>query len=276
MLREFAAASPLPGLELCDPGQVLERQPGAVLDGLRGGLFSPHEANVDPRVAIPAMHAWLRATGAQVHSGSPVVAVAPHQVQLSNGARWHAERIVICSGDDFASLLPDAFASSGMARCRLQMLSLGPQPAGFRLGPMLAAGLTLLHYQGFGECSSLPRLRTRMAEQFEPLLARGIHVMVSQGDCGRLIVGDSHDYDEPFAPGLNAATERLILDYLATFFTAPNRTVQRRWTGTYAKCQNGASQFRSKPLPGVEIVTGVGGSGMTRSLALGEQTIATW
>jgi hypothetical protein len=34
--------------------------------------------------------------------------------------------------------------------------------------------------------------------------------------------------------------------------------------------------FRAEPLPQVEVVTGVGGSGMTRSLALGEQTIANW
>lgn len=276
VLREFAAGSPLSGLELCDPGQVLKKQPGAVELGLRGGLFSPHEANVDPGLAIAAMHTWLRANGAQVHCGSSVIEVAPHQLQLADGTRWHAEHIVICSGDDFASLLPDTFAASGMVRCRLQMLSLGPQPGGFRLGPMLAAGLTLLHYGGFANCPSLPRLRTRMAVQFEPLLARGIHVMVSQGDCGRLIVGDSHDYSQPFAPGLDATTERLILDYLATFFTAPNSSVQRRWVGTYAKCQTGASQFRAEPLLGVQIVTGVGGSGMTRSLALGEQTINAW
>ncbi|MGK0521134.1 MAG: FAD dependent oxidoreductase TIGR03364, partial [Planctomycetota bacterium] len=262
--------------ELLTPEEVVQRQPCIVLDGLRGALFSPHEANVDPGVAIAAMHAWLRQQGVDVRVGCPVVHVEPGMARLADGSFVSADRTVICAGDDFASLLPDAFQGSSMIRCQLQMMALGPQPEGFVLGPMLAAGLTLSHYQGFAGCPSLPALRERLAREFEPLQARGIHVMVSQGDDGRLIVGDSHDYQPPFAPGLDATTEQLILNYLAQFFTAKNAQVTRRWTGTYAKCADGASVFRTSPLPGIEVITGVGGSGMTRSQALGEQTIAAW
>tara|TARA_R110002096_G_scaffold19617_7_gene65115 strand:- start:6 stop:1133 length:1128 start_codon:yes stop_codon:yes gene_type:complete len=276
VLEEFAATSPLLDLELLTPEEVVHRQPGIVPEGLRGALFSPHEANVDPGVAIAAMHTWLRKQGVDVRVGCPVVHIEPGVARLADGSVIHADRTVICAGDDFASLLPEAFADSGMRRCQLQMLSLGPQPEGFVLGPMLAAGLTLSHYEGFAACPSLPSLRERLAREFEPLLARGIHVMVSQGDDGRLIVGDSHDYQPPFAPGLDATTEHLILDYLKAFFQAPVTDVSRRWTGTYAKCANGASTFRAAPLPGIEVVTGVGGSGMTRSQALGEQTVQAW
>ncbi len=276
VLEEFAATSPMLDLELLTPEEVVQRQPCIVRHGLRGALFSPHEANVDPGVAIAAMHAWLRRQGADVRVGCPVVHVEPGMARLADGSLVQADRTVICAGDDFASLLPEAFVDSGMLRCQLQMMALGPQPEGFVLGPMLAAGLTLSHYQGFAACPSLPALRERLAREFEPLLARGIHVMVSQGDDGRLIVGDSHDYEPPFAPGLDATTEQLILDYLAQFFVAKNAQVSRRWTGTYAKCADGASVFRASPLPSIEVITGVGGSGMTRSQALGEQTIAAW
>ena len=276
VLEEFAATSPLLDLELLTPEEVVARQPCIVREDLRGALFSPHEANVDPGVAVAAMHAWLRRQGADIRVGCPVVHVESGMARLADGSVVQADRTVICAGDDFASLLPAAFANSGMIRCQLQMMALGPQPEGFMLGPMLAAGLTLSHYEGFALCPSLPALRERLARDFEPLLARGIHVMVSQGDDGRLIVGDSHDYKPPFAPGLDAATEQLIIDYLTKFFAPKNAGVSRRWTGTYAKCADGASVFRASPLPNVEVVTGVGGSGMTRSQALGEQTVAAW
>lgn len=276
VLEEFVAAGTLAGLRLLTPSEVCAEQPAVALDGLRGGLFSPHEANVDPAVAVPAMHAWLLQQGAKIHRRAPVVEVREHAAQLADGASVTAGRIVVCTGDDFAALLPEVFAAAGLRRCKLQMASLAPQPAGFALGPMLAAGLTLLHYDAFQVCPSLGKLRARLDAERAPHRQRGIHVMVSQGDDGRLIIGDSHDYEPPFRPGLDAETERLIFEYLATFFRPADARVAQRWSGSYAKCADGASVFRAAPLRGVEVVTGLGGSGMTRSLAVGEQTIERW
>ena len=276
VLQEFAARSPLPGLEIWSAEQVLAERRHLVASDLRGGLFSPHEANVDPPVAVAALHRWLAAAGADVRYATAVVDIADGVARFADGTRCHAGRIVVCSGDDFASLFPAVFAASDLHRCKLQMLALGPQPATFRLGPMLAAGLTLLHYKGFAGCPSLDRLRERLVRTFPEQLARGIHVLVSQGDDGRLVVGDSHEYGREFAPGLSAATEWHILDYLQRFLRAPNPSIAARWTGVYAQRRGGEPVFRAMPQPGVEIVTGVGGSGMTRSLALGEQTVQQW
>lgn len=276
VLEEFAARAPMPGLELWSTGEVLARQPAIVAAGLRGGLFSPHEANVDPAVAVRAMHAWLRDQGASVRSGRQVVAVGGGRAQLADGDVVQAERVVVCTGDDFAALLPEVYAASDLIRCKLQMASLAPPAPGFDLGPMLAAGLTLLHYEAFAACPSGKALRERLDAELPEHRARGVHVMVSQGDDGRLIIGDSHDYRPPFAPGLDDRTEGLILDYLRGFFRLDGAAIARRWTGTYAKRSGGGSVFRAAPAPGVEVVTGVGGSGMTRSLALGEQTVAAW
>jgi glycine/D-amino acid oxidase-like deaminating enzyme len=68
----------------------------------------------------------------------------------------------------------------------------------------------------------------------------------------------------------------MILDHLERFLCPPSHAVVQRWSGVYALRRGGATVFRAEPLPQVEVVTGVGGSGMTRSLALGEQTIANW
>jgi FAD dependent oxidoreductase TIGR03364 len=276
VLREFVDGSPLPGLVVLTPEEVRGWQPAIVADDLAGGLFSPHEANVDPPAAIAALHAWLPTQGVDLRRGTVVTHVEPGVATLANGSRLAANHIVVCSGDDFATLFPTLFAASDLQRCKLQMLALGAQPAGFELGPMLAAGLTLLHYRGFASCPTLGRLRARLEASHTERLRRGIHVLVSQGDDGRLIVGDSHEYAEDFAPGLDDGTERAILDYLATFLRPPSLAITRRWSGSYALRRGGESVFRAEPFPGVEIVTGVGGSGMTRSMALGEQTIASW
>jgi FAD dependent oxidoreductase TIGR03364 len=276
VLREFADRSPLTGFELLGPDEIRRRQPAIVPIDLRGGLFSPHEANVDPPAAIAALHAFLAAQGVAIRCGCPVVDVATGMAVLADGSRLRAHRIVVCSGDDFRSLLPAAFAAADLTRCKLQMLALGPQPPFWRLGPMLAAGLTLQHYRAFADCPTLPRLRNRLRHEHGPSLARGIHVLVSQGDDGRLIVGDSHEYGDDFKPGLEADVERMILDHLERFLCPPSHAVVQRWSGVYALRRGGATVFRAEPLPQVEVVTGVGGSGMTRSLALGEQTIANW
>lgn len=276
VLEEFAATSPLPELQLWSARQVRARQPAIVAEGLHGGLFSPHEANVDPPVAVAGLHAWLVANGVTVLRGCAVTRVEDDGAWLADGTRCRAERTVVCSGDEFAALFPEVFAAGDLQRCKLQMMAFGGQPAGFRLGPMLAAGLTLLHYRGFAHCPSLPALRQRLQAGHADCLRRGVHVLVSQGDDGRLIVGDSHEYGESFRPGLDAATEQAILGYLATFLQPPAAVVTHRWSGCYALSRSGASVFRARPRPRVEIVTGVGGSGMTRSLGLGEQTLETW
>ena len=275
VLSEFVAASTLPGLQLLEPAAALALFPQLEPQGLVCALHSPHEANVDPPRALEALHAWLAAQGVAYVWGRAAVRARSGALELAGGAHVAAERIVVCSGDDFATLFPEQFAASDVWRSKLQMLSLesdsGPDDA-----PMLAAGLTLLHYRGFAACPSLPRLRERLAHECAEHVERGVHVLVSRGDDGRWIVGDSHEYGTHFAPGLDSRTEQLILEYLVRFVRLPVERVQRRWSGSYALRRGGATLLSAEPLRGVEIVTAAGGSGMTRSLAVGEQTVKAW
>jgi glycine/D-amino acid oxidase-like deaminating enzyme len=140
---------------------------------------------------------------------------------------------------------------------------------------MLAAGLTLLHYKSFSTCPSLPALRARCDAEFDEHRKLGIHVLVSQGDDGRLILGDSHEYGREFAPGSSERVEGLILGYLRRFLRIDDWQISNRWTGTYSLRTQGESILRLHPLQGVQLVTGVGGSGMTRSMAIGEQTLSS-
>ncbi len=274
VLEQFVAAESGVGFELLRPHAARERCHGLRGDGLRGALWSPHECNVDAPAAIAALHRWLGAqSGGGVCTGTAVVAIEDRTAIAADGRRWRGEQVLVCSGDDFASLFPQQFAVAPLRRCRLQMLATAPQPGGWRLGPMLAAGLTLLHYTGFAACPGLPALRARFEAERPLHLRDGIHVLVSQRDDGRLVIGDSHEYGREFAHDVDVGVEHRILDYLDTFLQMPETTIERRWTGTYAQRTDGGFGWVHEVRPGVRIVTGFGGAGMTLSFGVAERVL---
>jgi glycine/D-amino acid oxidase-like deaminating enzyme len=96
--------------------------------------------------------------------------------------------------------------------------------------------------------------------------------MISQTTAGELTLGDSHEYG--LAPSIfnHDEIDRLILDHLATFTRVPSLVPAERWFGVYAKHFE-KPVVRLHPQPGVEVVTGLGGAGMTLSFGVAAQTI---
>jgi len=140
------------------------------------------------------------------------------------------------------------------------------------IGPMLAAGLTLAHYKSFQDCPSLPTLKKRFNDEMPDYVRYGIHVLVSQNRLGELTLGDSHEYSAEITPFDKEEIDELVLSYLNTFFTRPNLRISYRWNGIYVKHPT-EPYFIMRPFPGVTIVTGVGGAGMTLSFGLAENVI---
>ena len=122
-----------------------------------------------------------------------------------------------------------------MMRCKLQMMRSAAVGNGWRLGPMLAAGLTLRHYRSFEECSTLAALKQRIARESPWFDRYGIHVLVSQNSEGELTLGDSHEYNDSVDPFDKIEIDELILGYLRTFLHAPELRIASRWHGVYAK-----------------------------------------
>jgi glycine/D-amino acid oxidase-like deaminating enzyme len=152
------------------------------------------------------------------------------------------------------------------------MLRSEPVEGGWRLGPMLAGGLTLRHYRSFEGCPTLPALRRRIAEETPEFDRYGIHVMASQNGRGEVAIGDSHEYGADIEPFDKRAIDDLILGYLATFLEVPGLRVAERWHGTYAKHPTGLFAV-ARPAPGAIAVTGVGGAGMTLAFGVAEETV---
>lgn len=276
VLREFAN-TPLGsayGRTLLTPKETVARSAAAELNGLLGALWSPTEATVDPRQAIRHLPAWLAAAhGVELRFGTTVRAISPPLVETTAGA-WHVDHVIVCSGSDFETLYPEVFAAHPLTRCKLQMLRTAPQPGGWSLGPALCAGLTLAHYDAFRNLPSLPALAARLQSEFPFHHQHGIHILLSQTAAGELTIGDSHHYGLTVDPFDREEINAAILASLRTFAQAPDFRPAERWHGVYPKLTDGASELVVAAEPGVWIVNGLGGAGMTLAFGLAEEVIA--
>jgi FAD dependent oxidoreductase TIGR03364 len=272
--QEFAQLGPKLGYQCSwlKPAEVLERSHAVEPDGLLGGLWSDTEFTVDPRQIIQSLPGFLAERyNVQFFFGIAVTAIEPPILYSGNG-QWHAETVIVCSGDDFETLYPRHFAASGLTRCKLQMMRTAPQPGGWQLGPSLAAGLTLRFYPAFQVCTTLPALARRIAEETPDYDRWGIHALVSQTADGALTLGDSHEYGLSVDIFNKEEIDELILRYTRQFLRAPDLTVAERWYGVYAKHPEKPFVVM-EPDDGVRVVASPGGSGMTLSFGVAEQSI---
>ena len=99
--------------------------------------------------------------------------------------------------------------------------------------------------------------------------------MASQNGLGEITIGDSHEYGWQTDPFDKPEIDRIILDYLQTFLQAPALRINQRWHGIYAKHSERA-EYIAAPAPGVLVVNGVGGAGMSTAFGLAEEVFIDW
>lgn len=272
VLEEYleGACSEETGRELLSGREVLKRC-SAQPTGLRGGLWSATEINIDPRQAVRALPEFLaREFGVSFQFGVNVHEVSAGKLRTSVGP-WIAKEVVVCSGGDFETLYPDLFRGSGMTRSKLQMMRTAPQK--WALGTTLCGGLTLTHYDSFQACRSLPRLIDRFRRELPFEMENGIHVLLSQTALGELTIGDSHHYGLTLEPWDREEINAAILRYLKGFAKLPSYEIAERWNGTYPKLP-GRTEFIAKPEDNVLVATGLGGAGMTMSFGLADEIVS--
>lgn len=251
---------------LFDAAAAAGRLGGVRPRALSGALLSTIDLRVESRTAIPALARWLEhAHGVTIRRGVAVHAVEPGRVATTAGA-VQAAAIVMCPGDDLATLFPNALA--GVTRCKLQMMRLASP--GFALPATVMSDLSLVRYLGYAALPEATALAAVLAREQTAHLAHGIHLIVAQGSDGSLIVGDSHDYAATPDPFASEAVERLILDELAAVLgTCP--PVLERWTGTYASADR--HSLVEPVMDGVRLVTVTSGTGASTAFALAEEVV---
>jgi FAD dependent oxidoreductase TIGR03364 len=277
VLEEFLAqAGPAVerGARLVTREQVGELSPAVVLDDVIGAMYTPTEINVDPIVGIPTVAAWLQEKyGVRFLWHTQVQEVALPRVVTTAGV-VEAERVFVCSGADFLTLYPELLGQDVVRKCKLQMLRTVPQPAGWQLGPTLCAGLTLLHYDSFSALSSLPALRARLDDELPFHRQHGIHILATQTASGAITIGDSHAYAQTHDPFERSDVFEAILDYFDGFVRLPDRRIEEYWHGVYPSLVGGRPHLVLEPEPGVRVVNGLGGAGMTLSFGLAQDHLA--
>jgi FAD dependent oxidoreductase TIGR03364 len=273
VLTEFADRADEFGYacRMVSPAEVARLSPAARRDSL-GALWSDTEIGVDPRQVIATLPRWLAEKyGVRLHFGTAIERVAMPWVVGADGERWQFDRVIVATGADVRMLFPQVLQQAGLRQCKLQMLRTVRQPGGWQFGPMLAGGLTLRHYPTFSICKSLDALKQRIATETPELDRYGIHVMGCQNGHGEVVLGDSHEYDQSIEPFDKSMIDELILRELRQLLDLPDWTIGERWHGIYAQLP-GKLQFVHNVEPGVTIITGAGGCGMTMSFGLAEET----
>jgi len=263
-------------VKLLDRETALQRSPGINPEGFIGALHCDLELCLNPTEAVRNIPRWLKERfSVEFHFDSTVIEASTGKLRTSSGQTFAFDRIIICSGHDFETLYPKEFREIPMQKCKLQMLRTAPQPDSWRLASHIASGLTLRHYNSFRCCQSLKALAQRIATETPELDQWGIHVMASQDNYGRIVLGDSHEYGPSPEPFDTEQIEQLILRELRKIIRLPDWTIESRWHGVYAKMPNAVSVAHS-PEPGVYLCTGLGGAGMTMSFGVAEDNWQKW
>jgi FAD dependent oxidoreductase TIGR03364 len=258
-------------IELMTPEMVGQKSAAVRKEGLLGAMFSSTEVNVDPRQAVWQLHKYLKEVMKVQIEYKTVISNIDFPILRSGTKMWKADKIILCTGEDLETLYPEYYQSLALVKCKLQMMRTISQPSDWQPGPNLAAGLTLLHYESFLTCPSREILKKRIEIESPEYLKRGIHVLASQTAYNEITIGDSHHYGDDIMPFDEQKTNELILQYLDTFAHFPKPEMQSFWNGTYVKNLN-AKWHIGEVASGVQVVTGVGGAGMTLSFGLADLT----
>lgn len=256
---------------LISPEAIQELSPVVKKSGLKGGMFSATEGTVYSREAIRRLPVWMEEKfGLILRFGHVVTDIALPKVKTARET-WHVKKVFVCSGADFETLYPEVFDQHPITKCKLQMMkAVTDKP--IAIGPALCAGLTLRHYDAFATCPSLSKLDARYNTESDLYKKHGIHVLLAQNSYGELIIGDSHHYSNTIEPFEAERVNEVILDYLHSFTNFKELKITERWHGVYPKV-HGNSNLVLEPEPGVTIVNGLGGAGMTLSFGLAEEIV---
>ena len=263
--------------EVLSAAEVREVNPALQGDFL-GGLYCRADAIVEPRRTLPALRASLAGPGYTWLPGVEAVGVTANGVRDSQGT-WHrGDLVVLCTGANFTGLagphltaaraLAKDAGGAGLRRVRLQMLQTAPLPGS--LTTSVADGDSLRYYPAFEVPS-----REALPAQVPVAAANRAQLLLVQRLDGSLTIGDTHSYDEPFGFDVTEdAYEHLLSRAYALLGTALP-PVRRRWAGVYSEVTGAHALYhRSAVAPGVVLVTGLGGRGMTCSPAIAEETFS--
>ncbi|MCW0182804.1 MAG: TIGR03364 family FAD-dependent oxidoreductase [Zavarzinia sp.] len=275
VVEAFVASDMGAGCEMLSPAQMAARLPLLRHEDAAACLWSPHEMRVEPRLAVPKLAAWLEAElGVTFLRNTLVKDIELPRIRTTAGT-IEAGQAVVCPGGDFLGLYPEIWAKRDLDLCKLHMLRLAPQGAGWVLPGSIMNDMSLGRYLGFSELPAAEALKAVLAREEAPSLDNGIHLIVVQSADGSLVVGDSHHYaatPDPFAPD---EVDELMIGHARRALRLGSDRVVERWIGVYPHSKTDAALIEDAA-PGVRAVMVTSGTGMSTAFALAEDALSGW
>ncbi|CAM05813.1 TIGR03364 family FAD-dependent oxidoreductase [Saccharopolyspora erythraea] len=258
------------GTKLVEAAEAKALNP--VLRGdFRAALWCERDGAVESRLALPALRAHLAATGRYTWlPGREVRDAGEGWVRDDTAQRHEADVVVLCTGAALGGLVRELRPELPVRRVRLQMMQ--TDPLGEELATSIADGDSLRYYPAY-RGAALDELNR--AEPQPPVAAdNGMQLLMVQRLDGGLTIGDTHDYAEPFPFDVREEPYDHLVRRAEELLGRPLPRVTRRWAGVYAQTADKSQVVhREQVRPGIWLVTGPGGRGMTGSPAIAEDTL---
>ncbi|WP_190080265.1 TIGR03364 family FAD-dependent oxidoreductase [Streptomyces longisporoflavus] len=248
----------------------------ALNPALRGefiaGLWCERDAAVEPRTAqLRLREALLRSPRYTFLPGREVrEVVGGSAVRDDHGDVHTGDVVVLATGAWLGGLVRElAGPDLPVRRVRLQMMQTAP--LGETLTTSVADADSFRYYPAY-KSDALDALNAGQA-QTPTAAAHKMQLLMVQREDGGLTIGDTHEYEHPFAFDTLEDPYDHLTEVVEGFLGRPLPKIRRRWAGVYAQCVDTTRVVhRQQVRDGVWLVTGPGGRGMTCSPAIAEQT----
>lgn len=258
------------GYRMLSAAEVRDANP-ALRGRFLGGLQCTRDAAVEPRVAQPALRAALEASGRYTFLPGREVRdlVGASAVRDDHGQLHEGDLVILCTGAWLGGLVRELAPELPVRKVRLQMMQ--TDPLGDVLTTSVADGDSFRYYPAFAG----PELEALRAAQPQPPTAaeHKMQLLMVQRQDGGLTIGDTHEYDHPFAFDVDEDPYEHLAGVAEELLGRPLPRIRRRWAGVYAQCVDTTRVVhRQQVADGAWLVTGPGGRGMTCSPAIAETT----
>ncbi|MCX5198379.1 TIGR03364 family FAD-dependent oxidoreductase [Streptomyces sp. NBC_00249] len=258
------------GYELVTAAEARKINP-ALRGAFEAALWCERDAAVEPRTAQLHLREALRASGRYTFlPGREVREVTgPGAVRDDHGDVHRGDAVVLATGAWLSGLVRELVPDLPVRRVRLQMMQTAP--LGEPLTTSVADADSFRYYPAYKS----PALDALNAEQAQAPVAAAhkMQLLMVQRQDGGLTIGDTHEYEHPFAFDTLEDPYEHLTEVVESFLGRPLPKIRHRWAGVYAQCTDTTRVVhRQQVADGVWLVTGPGGRGMTCSPAIAETT----
>ncbi|MFJ4827761.1 TIGR03364 family FAD-dependent oxidoreductase [Streptomyces bacillaris] len=259
------------GYKLLTAGEARALNP-ALRGEFTAALWCERDAAVEPRTAQLALKRELLASGRYTYLGGREVrdVVGTASVRDDHGDVHTGDAVILATGAWLGGLVRElAGPDLPVRRVRLQMMQ--TDPLGEPLTTSVADADSFRYYPAYrGE--ALDALNAHQPQ--DPVAAEHrMQLLMVQRNDGGLTIGDTHEYEHPFAFDTVEEPYEHLTRVVEAFLGRPLPRIRHRWAGVYAQCTDTSRVVhRQQVRDGVWLITGPGGRGMTCSPAIAETT----